>query len=198
MDDKRDWQNDRQGAAIWATELLARPVGEVLLLDTETTDLDGEIIELAILDTAGELRYSRRFRPRGEIAAGAARVHGLTAEMLAGEPTWADEWPAIASVLGQAQVLLIYNARFDVARIWHTCAIHGCSSPEILPPARCLMHVYARFVGEWDSRHSSYRWQRLPGAGHSAADDCRAALAVLKKMAQPVEAELAKESGELA
>lgn len=58
----------------------------------------------------------------------------------------------------------------------------------------CAMHAYAEWVGEWRwdyearddeplYRQGEYRWQRLPGAGHRAADDCRAVLRVLGEMA---------------
>ena len=58
----------------------------------------------------------------------------------------------------------------------------------------CAMHAYAEWVGEWKwdyearddeplFRQGEYRWQRLPGAGHRAADDCRAVLGVLGEMA---------------
>lgn len=58
----------------------------------------------------------------------------------------------------------------------------------------CAMEAYAEWCGDWtwdyDARDNEplyqqgdYRWQRLPGAGHRAADDCRAVLGVLKEMA---------------
>ncbi|MDX2837965.1 3'-5' exonuclease [Streptomyces ipomoeae] len=58
----------------------------------------------------------------------------------------------------------------------------------------CAMHAYAEWYGDWTwdyeasdgeplYRQGDYRWQRLPGAGHRAADDCRAVLGVLKEMA---------------
>lgn len=58
----------------------------------------------------------------------------------------------------------------------------------------CAMDAYAEWCGDWvwdyDSRddeplyrQGDYRWQPLPGAGHRAADDCRAVIDVLTKMA---------------
>lgn len=58
----------------------------------------------------------------------------------------------------------------------------------------CAMAAYAEWCGDWvwdyeardDEplyRQGDYRWQRLPGAGHRAADDCRAVIGVLKEMA---------------
>jgi DNA polymerase III epsilon subunit-like protein len=58
----------------------------------------------------------------------------------------------------------------------------------------CAMVAYAEWYGDWmwdyDARDNEplyrqgdYRWQKLPGAGHRAADDCRAVIGVLKEMA---------------
>jgi DNA polymerase III epsilon subunit-like protein len=58
----------------------------------------------------------------------------------------------------------------------------------------CAMQAYAEWCGDWTwdyearddeplYRQGDYRWQRLPGAGHRAADDCRAVIEVLKEMA---------------
>lgn len=58
----------------------------------------------------------------------------------------------------------------------------------------CAMVAYAEWCGDWTwdyearddeplYRQGDYRWQKLPGAGHRAADDCRAVIEVLKEMA---------------
>ncbi len=58
----------------------------------------------------------------------------------------------------------------------------------------CAMVAYAEWCGDWRwdyearadeplYRQGDYQWQPLPGAGHRAADDCRAVIGVLKEMA---------------
>lgn len=58
----------------------------------------------------------------------------------------------------------------------------------------CAMVAYAEWCGDWRwdyearddeplYRQGDYTWQPLPGAGHRAADDCRAVIDVLRKMA---------------
>lgn len=58
----------------------------------------------------------------------------------------------------------------------------------------CAMEAYAEWCGDWRwdyeardgeplYRQGDYRWQPLPGVGHRAADDCRAVIDVLRKMA---------------
>lgn len=57
----------------------------------------------------------------------------------------------------------------------------------------CAMVAYAEWCGDWTwdyearddeplYRQGDYRWQKLPGAGHRAADDCRAVIDLLKEM----------------
>ena len=158
---------------------------EIVILDSETTSLYGEIIELAIIDLDGNVLFNSRFNPILTIEPGATRVHGLTNEMLVGEPTWSLMWPEIAAILYAARLVLIYNADFDITRISITNITHQIEPRVPSFRAECLMELYARWVGEWNSHYRSYRWQKLNG-GHSALEDCQAALRVLKHMAEGV------------
>lgn len=154
---------------------------KILILDSETTGLYGEIIELAIIDLEGNVLFNSRFYPKSEIEPGASAVHGITREMLEGEPTWPDLWPEIEAILYAARLVLIYNADFDIARISTTNMVHRLE--ERFPyRAECLMELYARWYGEWNAYRRSYRWQKL-GGGHSALEDCQAALRKLQQMA---------------
>jgi len=171
-------EEDRLKAIAWAREVITK---NVVFLDTETTGLGGEVIELAIVDGAGHVRFNGRFKPQREIEPGAAAVHGLTADILAGAPDWADCYNEIRGILEGAELVLIYNAEFDVGRLWLTCRLRD------LEPFKfqnaCVMEWYSQFCGVWSRRHGSYRWQPLPGGDHSALGDCLAALDVVKGIA---------------
>jgi DNA polymerase-3 subunit epsilon len=169
---------DRDAAIEWAKTLLGR--SDVLLMDTETTDLDGEIIELALIDLRGKVVYSSRFNPISPMSEGAQAVHGLTADRLADEPSFADAYSAIRDHLTAAGLVVIYNAAFDLSVLQHTCELHSKEVPAF--KTDCLMEWYAQYVNEWSNYYQSYRWQPL-GGDHSALEDCRAALAILKEMA---------------
>lgn len=168
---------DRNEAVEWSRQILGRDA--VLILDTETTDLDGEIIELAIINLKGETVYNRRFNPLTPVSAGAMAVHGISTAMLENEPFFIEEYTAICNLLASAKVVLIYNAAFDTARIQTTCRLHGLNAPKF--KTECIMEWYAQFCGEWSDYHGSYKWQRLDG-GHDALGDCLAALSVLHEM----------------
>jgi DNA polymerase-3 subunit epsilon len=65
-------QEDEAAARRWARRMLRDP--RALVLDTETTDLDGEVIEIALLTMQGEVLFESLVRPVGEISPGAQAV----------------------------------------------------------------------------------------------------------------------------
>lgn len=172
-------ESDKEAASEWARGILGR--SDVVILDTETTDLYGEVIELAIINLQGDVLYNGRFNPLSPISEGAQSVHGITAEMVASEPRFADDYVTICNHLTSAELVLIYNAAFDVERLRTTCELHGVDMPSF--KTDCLMEWYAQFCNEWSDYHQSYRWQPL-GGDHGALSDCRAALATLHEMAR--------------
>lgn len=177
-----NYERDKAYARDWARKQLEQSVGTILLLDSETTDLYGEIIELAIIDLSGNALYNRRFNPLSVIQPGAQAIHGLTVEMLVNEPRWSAEIEIIRALVASAEKVLIYNASFDIDCLGRTCYLH--SVPGLTFKTGCLMEMYAQWFGQWSSYRRSYKWQRLTGGDHSALGDCRAALAALREMAE--------------
>ena len=55
--------NDRDEAIRWARGVIAADPTSILILDSETTDLGGEIIDLAIIDLAGSVVFQSLFNP---------------------------------------------------------------------------------------------------------------------------------------
>lgn len=172
-------ESDKLEAVQWASEILKRD--DVLILDTETTNLDGEIIELAMINLAGETVFNRRFNPLTPISEGAKAIHGITMEAVANEPFFVEEYETVSKLLTGASVVLIYNAAFDTARIRTTCKLQNLNPPKF--NTDCIMTWYAQYCGEWSDYHGNYKWQSLDG-GHSALGDCLAALACLAEMAK--------------
>ena len=166
----------------WARQTMAQPVGKVLILDTETTALNGEVIELGMIALDGATVYNRRFKPLGEIHPMAFGVHGISHEMLANESPFSAHRDEIAAILGAAELVLIYNSSFDLRLLKRTCEVHKVL-PLPLTRVECLMRRYATFYGEWNRGTGGYRWQHLEHNDHSAVGDCRAALALLHQMA---------------
>lgn len=162
----------------WARRMLEP--GAAVIVDTETTDLDGVVVEIAVVDAAdGRVLLDTLVHPGGElVAAGARQVHGITDEELAAAPHWREVVPRFLQAVGGRRVLA-YNAAFDRRRIAATQERAGLDAAVLPGEERweCLME--ARSVWERVGRRL-----RL-GGGHRAAQDALAALEVLRAMVRP-------------
>lgn len=173
----------RAGAIQWARDRLQRPF---LILDTETTGLDtghNEIIEIAVLSSTGDTRLDMRIRPAypDRMEAGAMLAHGISMESLRDCPPFKQVYPHIRDALNGSPVV-VYNAAYDGRMLAGDCQRDNIPAPD-WRAWECAMQQYARFVGEWNDYHQSFRWQKLPGGDHSALGDCRATLAIIQEMA---------------
>ena len=172
-------ESDRTGVVEIAREILARPE-LACVLDTETTSLSGEPVEIAVVDLAGEVLFNSLIRPKYPVEPGARAVHGITDSELEQAPTLAEAWPDLQRVLAGRTTILTYNADFDESMVAGTARRDGLAP---LPQSwHCLMEMFATWYGQWSSYHEDYKWQPLNG-GHRALSDALAALDCLKVMA---------------
>lgn len=177
---------ERQRIRETASAALADP--NAVILDTETTDLYGYVMQIAVIDMAGTVLLDTLVNPQATIEPGAFAVHQISAEMAAGAPTFAQILPKLQTALFFKKVW-IYNAAFDTAILDNEYSRIG-RSPNAsvrrwlsVRKWECAMELYAEWVGDWSEYHGNYRWQPLPGGDHSAVGDARATLAILKRMA---------------
>ncbi|OGI51138.1 MAG: DNA polymerase III subunit epsilon [Candidatus Muproteobacteria bacterium RIFCSPHIGHO2_12_FULL_60_33] len=92
-----------------------------IILDTETTGLEPSeghrIIEIGCVELinrrASSNRYQQYINPGREIDAGAMEVHGITNEMVAEKPKFADIAQSLLDFIEGAE-LIIHNAPFDM------------------------------------------------------------------------------------
>jgi DNA polymerase III epsilon subunit-like protein len=174
-----------------------------LVLDTETTGLDehAEIVELALIDTAGNPLLDTLIKPQRPIPPDATDIHGITNADVQHAPDWRDVQPLLLDLIA-GRTLVIYNANYDV-RLMHQSAraagidrppLHSypCSDPTIMR-AYCAMLMYAEWWGDYDDYRQSWRWQKLQTAAHRhglpapaahrALSDCVTTLALLQHCA---------------
>lgn len=160
-----------------------------VVLDTETTDLDGYLVQIAIITTDGTVLLDTLVNPEAEISEGARRVHGLAAADVAGAPAFWQLSGALLELLRGRRVVT-YNAAFDRGILHNEFARLGAQERRRRRVVwergivwRCAMEVYATWCGDWSEHHGSYRWQPLWGGDHTALGDARACLQVLETMA---------------
>jgi DNA polymerase III epsilon subunit-like protein len=102
----------------------------VCVLDLETTGFDarrGEVVEYACVRLRrGEIdgHLASLCRPCGYIPRSATDVHGITMEMTAGYPPFAEHLPALIGYIGQDTVVC-HNTPFDMSFIHNYCLRAG-------------------------------------------------------------------------
>lgn len=163
-----------------------------LILDTETTGLGptAEIVEIAIIDTAGAVLLDTLVKPVRPIPAGATAIHGITNAQVEDAPDWTEVQPLVSDLLVGLPVV-IYNAGYDCRLIEQTARRSGLPPPVF--HAECAMLAYARFWQQWDDYRGDWRWQKLTAAAmqqgvrvegaHRALADCFMTLEVVRSMA---------------
>jgi DNA polymerase-3 subunit epsilon len=115
-----------------------------IVLDTETTGLEVEkghrVIELGCVELVNRRRTHRTLhhylQPDREIDPGAQEVHGISGEMLAGKPRFADVAREFLDFVADAE-LVIHNADFDVAFLNAELKVLGSDAPQI--PGVCTV-----------------------------------------------------------
>ena len=107
-----------------------------IILDTETTGLEPSqghrIIEIGAVEIVNRRLTGNRFHqylnPEREIDQGAIEVHGITNEMLADKPRFADVAGDLLAFLQGAE-LIIHNAPFDTGFINHELGLMRADAP---------------------------------------------------------------------
>lgn len=163
----------RQRAAEWVSD------PTTVLLDTETTSLDGWPVEVAVLDMSGRVLIDSLMRAPTPVEDSARAVHGITDEELRRAPAARRVLDQLAAVLVGKRVLA-YNARFDRGVLTRAYA----AEVQALPLWRewgCVMELESWHAGQ-RADGGRVRAVRLESAEHRALGDCRAALAVLHRL----------------
>lgn len=184
-----DRRQARAAAIAWASGIVARQ--DVVYLDTETTGIDGraEIVEIAVVDGAGQTLLDTLVRPDGIIPYEVIRIHGIDDRMVAGAPRWPEVYPALLDLLRE-RVVIVYNADFDFRLV--NQMNRRCGFPLLNGNWECAMKQYAGFATDWHARYGNYRWHKLgvalarfgqPANGHRARADALACRLVVHGIA---------------
>lgn len=176
----------------WFKEAWA--IEDFVILDTETTGLKGhdQVLQIGIINKEGQVLLDSLIRPTVPISSGAARVHGITEEMVKDAPTIVDLYWDIHSIIEGKQVF-VYNAPFDKRLLAQSCQGNEVDDLTKFTSWCDVMVPYADFWGDFSSYHGNNRWQSLTNAcyqqeieivdAHSAVGDCLMTLELIKKLA---------------
>ncbi|MFC5402276.1 3'-5' exonuclease [Cohnella soli] len=152
---------------------------DFVILDTESTDLDGEIVEIGIVDRQGNTIFHSLIKPIRPVAddSPATRIHGITNAELEDAPVWADIRNDVRAVLC-GKLVLAYNAEFDSKMVANSCSRNGVPLLDGIE-WDCVMEAYRLRCGE-------ERWISLANASgrstaHRAIADCLSTLAVIER-----------------
>ncbi|WP_052433027.1 3'-5' exonuclease [Streptacidiphilus carbonis] len=149
-----------------------------VILDTETTSLSGQTIEIAIIDAAtGKKRLDTLVKPTERISQGAFWVHGISDADVADAKPWQAVLPRVRKYT-KDRIICAYNSSFDQGIVLGDTRRAGKKPLHLAPDENwfCLMNAYATWLG-------SSRWVAL-GGRHRALGDCHSARQVLQEMAK--------------
>jgi DNA polymerase III subunit epsilon len=166
-----------------------------LILDTETTGLEnGEVCQIAIVESTGNVLLDTLVKPVKRIPASATAIHSITNAMVKDAPSWGDVHPRILELLTDRDIV-VYNAKFDRKMFHKSAEAAGLPATDwkTFSTWWCAMEAFAVVFGKRSS-YGGFQWHSLAKAAahyhipvtqaHTALADCNTTLAVVKAMAE--------------
>jgi DNA polymerase-3 subunit epsilon len=153
-DELDNLEREKLAVYAWAAAWLQR---EPLFLDTETTGLDAaaEIIEIAVMDTAGAVLLDTLVKPMQPISPEASAVNGITEQDVQHAPTWREVGPQVARIVAD-RLVIAHNAEFDNRLLRQTCDRYGLDMPAFM--IDCTMALLTDLNnGRWPSLKTAAR-----------------------------------------
>lgn len=163
-------------AILWAKKIINQK--ETIIVDFETTGLlnkeNVEIIQASATDLQGRTLFNYIVKPKYTIPKEASDIHGITDHDVNKKPSFKKIHKKIFNHLKNKTVISYYTG-FDKEVLHRTCKMYDL--PDI--PVKqwfCAKRVNAAFSNFFQGYY-------LPNSSHDAVDDCKAALALLYKIA---------------
>lgn len=173
-----------------------------VILDTETTGFkDAEICEISVIDINGNKVFDTLIKPSNPIPQQATAIHGITNEMVASAPTFAEIHEKLIEALTNKSII-IYNSQFDIKMLLQTALI---SDVDLLfysrldSQSRCAMNWYGGYRKDNTLDGKAARAYKLTDAyqyegldtkdiqAHRAYADCLMTLNLIKTVNQKIQ-----------
>lgn len=180
------------------------------VLDTETTDLQGEVVSFSLIDEKNNILINELCKPTlQKISKKAESIHNISNEMIKNSRNiisiYEDFLKIINSEENKNKPIFIYNEEFDISTIYRSLNVakykykdndskgnNDFDNFELR--SHCVMKDFAKFYGEYNEYRGGYKWQKLEFAAnyfgvetanlelHNSAVDCYLTLEVIKNM----------------
>lgn len=178
---------------------LLQPLHEIpfVCIDVETTGASAQygdrVIEVgAVRYEHGKqvAEYSQLIDPQRRISPGITAITGITTAMVAGQPRFADQLPALLGILEGAAVIG-HNVRFDLSFLMHEFRSAGLDLTTSLgqrAPVFDTVRIARRRFGRGGNglQILSRRLGIQPTAAHRALADAQTTIQVFERLLEPV------------
>lgn len=177
------------------------------VLDTETTDLVGEVVSFSLIDDKNNILINEYCKPtRNKISKTAQSIHNISNKMIKDSrniiPIYEDFLKIINTEENKNKTIFIYNEGFDLSTIYRSLNYAGYKYKEnndfddVEFRSRCVMKDFAYFYGEHNEYYDTdkYKWKKLEFAAnyfnietknlklHNSAVDCYLTLKVIENI----------------
>lgn len=171
----------------------------LLVLDTETTGLEGDVVELAVTDLTEQPLLDVQVRPTTPFTQRAIELHGIRPEHVAQLPLISAHASPLASVLA-GRTVVTFGAAFDTGSVTrsfdHAQPDWRETTPlePLLGGWGCVMNAYADYAAVQDRKGRGNRWFSLQAACeregvetgdlrlHRAMSDARLTARLIRKL----------------
>jgi DNA polymerase-3 subunit epsilon len=146
--------------------------GEIAFLDTETSGLKGEVVEISIIDIEGIVILSTLIKPfKMEIEEGAAKTPGITLEEISKAEPISFYSDRIMEAFSKYHIL-IYNKEFDIQIMRNSISFLPEEEKQkfkffdTLSRVSDMMSIYTEYFGEINPypKYGKYKNQKLTRA----------------------------------
>jgi DNA polymerase-3 subunit epsilon len=134
--------------------LLVRPL--FLHLATSKRGPQGEVVELAVLETDGSPLLEELVCPRGAIRPDMSAVHGITNELVRLAPSWAEVYPRIRLALLERRVV-VYDGAACLGVLRHSTDLTRLRWDIDEESFIDVAAVFARFHGQREAGSGRFR-----------------------------------------